>query len=473
MLSFRGLAYCAALTIVFYGGGCRSVSQTTAGRTPSTRADHVRPSSVSHDQTNEDNPLEVTPVSHSECDEQRDFDCLDDPFVGTTELSLNQFILAVQARNPSLQAAQAAWAAAIERYPQVVALDDPMFQSMFAPESFASNSVQSSYYVGVAQRIPWHGKRALRGQMAQWESQAAAWDTEEVKLRLAVAARMAYFDYYLARRELELNEKNVEVMQDFRSTAKSKYEANQVSQQDLSSADLELAKLNQQRLELEQAERTAVARINTLLHRQPDCVLPAPPQRLAIQSDVWDAAVLRDLAGQHRPELAALNARIQSEQNAVVLACKEYYPDFEFMGRYDAFWTDLPQRAQVGMNMNVPIQKSRLAAAVREAQFRVSKLTAEYAQKRDTVNEEIEVAAARVNTNRKAAALFESSILPSAETNLEAARAAYVAGSIDFLRLMDARRQFIEQQIGYQRTLTEYQRSFADLERAVGTSISE
>ena len=97
--------------------------------------------------------------------------------------------------------------------------------------------------------------------MAQWEANAAGWDTQEVKLRLALATRMSYFDLYLVSRELELNKRNVELMQDFRTAAKAKYEANQVSSQDLSAADLELAKLQQQRLELEQAERTAVARL--------------------------------------------------------------------------------------------------------------------------------------------------------------------------------------------------------------------
>ena len=74
---------------------------------------------------------------------------------------------------------------------------------------------------------------------------------------------------------------------------------------------------------------------------------------------------------------------------------------------------------------------------------------------------------------QKAADLFEDRILPAADANLDAARAAYIAGSIDFLRLMEARRQFIEQQIGYQRTLAEYHRSRSDLERAIGTQIGQ
>lgn len=396
----------------------------------------------------------------------------DDPFLGAATLEVDSLISVVIARNPSMQAAAAAWAASAERYPQEVALDDPMLQTMFAPGTWGSNSTtQPSYYLGFAQQIPWHGKRQLRGQIANWQAQAAAWDTHEVRLHLANAARLAYFDYYLVQRELELNAKDLEVTQDARSSAKSKYEANQVSQQDLSLADLELASLKQERVELLRSQKIAIARINTLLHRRPDHPLPPAVQQLAIGSQTADSMILYDLAVSHRPELSALVARIQSEQAAVALACKEYYPDFEIMGRYDQFWTDKVQRGQVGLNVNVPLNQGRRDAAVREAQFRLAKLSAEYAQKRDSINEEVRVASSELESNAESVAIYEQEILPAAALNLDAAQAAYLTGRVDFLSLMEARRQFIDRQVAFHRILTEYHRSRANLELAVGTPL--
>lgn len=387
-------------------------------------------------------------------------------------LQLDRLIAEVLEKNPSLQAAIAAWSAAVERYPQAISLDDPMFQSMFAPATFTPTAdTQSSYYVGAAQRIPWQGKRGLRGEIARWEAVAVSWSTEEARLRLTAAARIAYFDDYLIHRQMELNEQNIAVMQDFRSTAKAKYEANQVSQQDLSAADLELAKLEQKSLELRQMKRSIFARINTLLHRRPDLSLPPPVKQLSVDGSVPDFPTAQALALQHRPELSALSAKMQSEQNALLLACKEYYPDFEVMGRYDAFWTNAVQRPQVGMNMNVPLYRGRRDAAVREAQFRLCKIRAEYDQQSDLIAEEVQVALARVESNRDSIGLYEQRILQAADANLNSAKAAYEAGAIDFLRLMEATKQYIEQQIGYQEKLTEYCRSRADLERSVGASL--
>ena len=474
MSAFRRLWVCAILGIAFSLSGCRTPSHMAATSVHSNSRAKSISAAIRKDVESDELENAILPVVHlaSEVTTTGDHPATDDRLFNNDELQLDLLIAAVHARNPSMQAAQAAWCAAAERYPQVVALEDPILQTTFAPVSFAPGSQDpSSFVVGGAQKIPWHGKRGLRGQMAQWEANAAGWSAEEVKLRLALATRMAFFDLYLVCRELELNRRNVELMQDFRATAKAKFEANQVSQQDLSTADLELAKLQELRLEQEQRERTAIARINTLLHRRPDDSLPPPPLGLTIASALPEAIELRELAVEHRPELAALSSRIQSEQNAVALAFKEYYPDFEFMGRYDSFWSDRTQRPHVGMNMNVPLNTDRRAAAVREAQFRVSKLMAEHSQQQDTVREEVQIAHSRVFAKQKAVELYGDRILPAAQTNLDAARAAYVAGSVDFLRLLDALRQSIEQQIAFQRTLTEYHQSRSELERAVGTPI--
>ncbi len=462
-------AMLASLLAMGCVGQRRTVASQLRAMSPRERSDLSQKSSEAPSLSNVStiqitSATEISPASQ-EVDETHE-----NQFGDQGVLLLDDLIAEVHCRNPSIQAAHAAWAAAAERYPQAVALDDPMFQSMFAPASFAQNESQSSYYLGFAQRVPWQGKRQIKGQIAQWEANAASWDAEEVKRRLTSSTRLAFYDYFLVQRELELNDKNAEVMDDFRDTAKTKYEANQVSQQDLSAADLELAKLKQQRLGLEKSRWIATARINTLLHERPDHLLPPPPKQLSYEIDLPDVSRLFVMATEHRPELSAIAARIQAEQNAVALACKEYYPDFEFMGRYDSFWTDRQQRPQVGMNMNVPIRKDRRSAAVREAQFRVTKLSAEYAQLEDSINEQVQVAYAQTQANVKSAELYRSTILPTAETNLANARAAYISGSIDFLRLLEARRQYIDEQVGYQRVLTELHRGHSELVSAVGTS---
>ncbi len=396
----------------------------------------------------------------------------DDPFAGQDELPLDELVAAVKARNPSLQAAMAAWSAAANKYPQAIALDDPMFQSMYAPATWsAASNVQGSYYFGVAQKIPWSGKRALRGNQANWEATAASFDVGEAQLRITEAARLAFVDYYLNQRERELNAASREALRGFRDIARAKYEANQVTQQDVLQADVELAQFEQQQIDLNQEQIVAMARINTLLHRRPDHPLPAPPRKLPITDELPLVEGLREWAVEHRPELQAMSARLQAEQSAVALACKEFYPDFEVMGRFDRFWTDREQQPQLGLNMNIPLNQSKRHAAVQEALWRVHKMQAEYAQATDTIRSEVQSAHARVRGSQHKIGVFESKILPAAQDNLRAAESGYEAGTVDFLRLIEAQRQVLDLREKYQMAIADFHRRAAELERAVGHEV--
>jgi len=197
-----------------------------------------------------------------------------DPLLSGTELSIDQLLAAVEERNPSLAAMVAAWQAAAQRYPQAVALDDPMLQFMLAPASLGSAQVEPAYAIQASQKLPWYGKRDARGQAATAEANAAYFDAEESRLRLREATRLVFLEYYLVQRNLELNRNDVRVMQELRRTAVTKYEANQVTQQDVLQADVELADLERRRLELDRMQNVAIARINTLLGRRPDVPLP-------------------------------------------------------------------------------------------------------------------------------------------------------------------------------------------------------
>jgi outer membrane protein TolC len=457
--------------------GCKGASPQTASVNRNTRGDAVVADFAVASRASQ-STTSVARVSYTEpalfeppkssLSEAAD---LDDPFADARELQIGPLLDAIRHRNPSLQASLAAWSAAAERYPQVVALDDPMFQSMFAPASFASSSnVQSSYFVGFAQKVPWPGKRDLRGQMANAETDAASFDSQEVALRLEEAGRLVFADYYLVFRQQELNDANIEALRQLRKTANDKYISNQVTQQDVWQADVELAKRESRRIELNQNRVIAAARINTLLHREPDHPLPPPPVALIASEEIPPVEVLRQVAVERRPELSALASRVQSEQAAVALACKDYFPDVELMGRYDQFWTDNAQRPQIGMYVNVPLNQSRRAAAVREATFRLHKLQAEYDQQLDNVRRDVQAAFARFDAARQNARLYSTTIVPAAQSSLESANAGYVAGRIDFLRLIQAQRDLLDLQEKQQETLAEVHRRQAELDRVVGIS---
>jgi outer membrane protein TolC len=396
---------------------------------------------------------------------------IDDALATGDELVLSDLVEGVLSQNQSLAAMVAAWQSAAQRYPQAVSLEDPMFNSALAPAGLGSNEVTGGYMVGASQKLPWFGKRFWRGQQARAEASAAFMDVGDARLQLIQATQAAFYEYYLAARQQQLNSANVESLRAFREDARKRYEANLVTQQDLLQADVELAMLERRQVELERNRKVTMARINTLLHRSPDYPLAPPPGALAPVVELLPADELRMTAVANRPDLAAIAARLRAEEASLEVAYKDYLPDFQVMGRYDAFWQEPPLRAMVGVDANIPIYRRRLDAAVCEAMFRVSQRRAEYRQRVDDINREVHTAYEQLRASMELVELYERRIVPATRQNVESARAGYVAGRVDFLRLIEAERQLIRLLEEQEDLRANYHVMRAELERVVGAPV--
>lgn len=383
-------------------------------------------------------------------------------------LDVDWLVAEVLTRNPDVRSAAAAWQAAAERYPQEVSLDDPMLGSVLGPGSWGNSTVTSAYAIEMSQKLPWPGKRRLRGNIAQAEANAAYYDVGEERLRVAELTRLAYYEYFVTERQREVLKDSSGLLESFRKIAQSKYESASVEQQDVLLADVELGQLERQRLALDRQARVARARINTLLLLPADAPLASPPASLSLPDDSRSPQELQSLAVAQRPELAAQEAKIRAERYTVSLAYKEFYPDIEVLGRYDAFWQEDPLRPMVGMNLNMPLNKQKRWAAVREARARVVKEQAVLDSKIAELSFDVEQAYSRVDESRKTLDVYKGRLVPAARQSVESARASYTAGSLDFLRLIESQRQSLSIQEAYYQATAEYFQRLAELDRIIG-----
>ncbi len=476
MISLRACCFVAVVSLTATGCKSSQIASPVLAHTRSVDLGEVPGQAANSDSPTDRPSPEVVPVVAIEFQEQLPLpvrppgdnrDSAQHEVIGEV-LSREWLAAEVEARNPSLAAMVAAWQAAAQRYPQVVALDDPMFMGMIAPDSVSSDLVDTGYMLDVQQKLPWFGKRRLRGAVAAAEADAAFQDSADTRLQVRLAAEIAYLDYFLAARLARLNQDNTRIMEQFRETAQTKYRTNQVTQQDVLQADVELFELARRQYELDRMQKVAAARINTLLRRLPNAPLPAAPAELGPPAESPDADLAWQTALLQRPDLAALAWRVESEEAGLELAYKNFYPDVDVIGRYDAFWQEADLRAQVGVAVNMPIYREKLRAGVREAQFRVSQRRSEFDQRALEIQYEVVEAARRVEESSKVVDLFAQKLVPVAEQNLAAARANYEVNKLNFLDLAMAQRQLVNLLEAQQQAIVELQQRMAELHRAVG-----
>jgi outer membrane protein TolC len=162
------------------------------------------------------------------------------PFEFAQELHVNAVVETVLARNPTLPEMFAAYQAAMARYPQATSLDDPMFGGSVGPATIGADELNFAYRLEIAQKFPWGNKLALRGESALAQASAAGHAIEDARLQLRESARMAFYDYYLATRALEVNEEALRLLREFRASALERYRNQLTPQQDILQADVEI-----------------------------------------------------------------------------------------------------------------------------------------------------------------------------------------------------------------------------------------
>lgn len=392
-------------------------------------------------------------------------------FAGAAEVTAEQVVAEVLARNPTVAQMTAAWQAASARYPQVTSLDDPRFGAAFAPASIDRPNMDFGYSLEVSQALPYPGKRQLRGRAALHEAAAAGAEVDDVRLQLAEAARTAFAEYFLAERATEVNEENLRLLREFRQNALARFRTGQTSQQDVLQAEVAIARQGERAVTLDRQRKVARARLNTLMHLPPDSPLPPTPKEVAPPGPLPPVADLRAQAVR-RPDVAALEQRIGAEQAAVALALKEYNPDFEVMAGYNQMWAETEMRPMVGVRMNLPTRLRRRDAATAEALARVAQRQAELARLVDQVHFQVQEAYEQVAESERVLRLYDETTLPTARRNVELAQAEYAVGRIPFLSLIEAQRELVMLRDRYFEVTAEALRRRAALERATGASLA-
>ena len=148
-------------------------------------------------------------------------------------LSAEAVVGRVLESNPTIAQMKAAAAAAAAKFPQAISLDDPMFSVQAAPLSIGSRDVDFSSRLELSQKLPWAGKRELKGAAAVADARAAAREIDDARLQLVESAKSAFGDDYAAEKSLTVVEESLKLLGEFRKNAETRYRNGLAPQQDM------------------------------------------------------------------------------------------------------------------------------------------------------------------------------------------------------------------------------------------------
>jgi len=352
-------------------------------------------------------------------------------------------------------------------------LPDPMLDLGFAnlpTDTFDfDQEAMTQFKVGIVQTFPRGDSRALDEQRLNLLGEQFPSQREDRRARLAVEVAGVWLDAWRARESIRLIEADRELFEQLVDVAESSYASafGRTRQQDLVRAQLELTRLEDRLVMLQEQLETSRAKLGQWLRPGPDEASAGPGDWLPGAYDAPTLAEqLPDIPLRHaqllqagtgagpaqiaalvegHPALRSLDSRIDASRVDIELARQKYWPEWKVAASYGyredgPMGQDRPDFFSVGLAVDLPLFTSRrqdqqLQSAIADTEaIRTEKMLA----LRKMVAG-FETLYARLQRLEQRRALYRERLLPEMHEQAEASLSAYTRDDGDFAEVVRAR----------------------------------
>ena len=394
-------------------------------------------------------------------------------------ITLPQTYALAAERNPRIAATRAVADASAARVPAAGLPPDPVFQigamNLSIPDFDADMASSMAPSLQLMQMIPFPGKLGLSEEIAEKTSEMARSEAGETAWRIRSDAARAFYDLYTADRQIEVMEKTLRLLEDFERVARAMYGAGTGRQSDVLRANVEIARMEADLAKMEAMRKVAASRLNGLLDRPAATPVPSPvlPE---LPTTVPAGDTLRAWAEETRPMLEKAKTGVERADARVDLAKKRIWPDLtiglQYGQRDRGMGTERMGGAMVGFS--IPIFASGRQLKMRDEATAMRQMAkADLADVRASVDAEIGELLAELERARTLIDLYETTVIPQAEANVESSFSSYRVGAVDFMTLVDAQMTVNRYEQEYYRLLGDYGTTVSRLETAVGRELPE
>ena len=385
-------------------------------------------------------------------------------FAENTTTSLNELVNEVLANNPDIHASLQRWKSAKAVIPQVKTLPDPKVAIGYR------DAVRQDVMYGLSQEIPFPGKLNLKGEVAARRSDRIEQDYLATKLEVIASLKEVFYDLHFVHDSIRILQQTKLLLQEFEKTANARYSVGQAAQQDVLRAQTEISRLLARLATLNQRRQSLHADINRILNRPPSGSLGIP-EEVQFTPMQYTLEELNELLDKTSPLLQGRQRTVEQGNQAIALAKREYYPDFEISGLGFRDPVMDTNGYQVMMNVKIPLYYStKQREGVNEAVAGRDAVSQDLQALRQELLARIRDNVAKAQRAEELIKLLRDAIIPQSRLTLASAQASYAVGKVDFLTLLNSLLVLQENELEFHSEMVEHKKALARLEGIIGVS---
>ncbi|MGQ9619086.1 MAG: TolC family protein [Candidatus Aminicenantia bacterium] len=379
------------------------------------------------------------------------------PAIAQEGITLNKLLKLAIERNPQIKSLREQVEAQRFRITIESSLPEPIFGISIKNIGLDRFSVGEEMMSGISfvfsQAIPFPGKLRLKGEIAKIKSLQAEENLKAATLSLKREIKELYSSLFHYHKSIEILKKKKVTLEEALKTSEIKYSVGEGTQSDIFKAQLEISRIEEMLISMNQMLKAIEGKINSLLDLPQENPLGKPEEINFYGLKNIELNKLYEEA-KKSPFFKSVELIIDEHLKRVEFSKKEFYPNIMIQAgkEFKGYFRDM---YEIMIGLEIPIYyKKKQVNMLRESisNLRGSKNSYESIKNQIffMLNENYIMAKASENLLK----LYKERIIPQAELSLESSLANYRVGKVDFLTLLSDIDNLFSYEIGYFKELS-------------------
>ncbi len=349
--------------------------------------------------------------------------------------TLDEYFKIAAENNPGLQSKYKEFEAALQKVHQVNSLPDPTVSfSYFFPKMMSQRAS-----ISLTQMFPWFGTLSAQGNAAALMAEAQYQSFLDAQNQLFYEVSAAYYPLYELNRLREIEQKNIDILESYKSIANSKFKNGLAPMVDVLRVDIMLKDAITSLNILEMKEKSLKTTFNKLLNRD---VTEEVAIDTAFATETLQDSFRRDSIATNNPLLSALDLKIKASEASEIAIQKDGLPKLG-VGLDYAIMDNGKNIVMPMISVSIPIFRKKYNAAKKEAQLMQDSYALQKMEVANSLISNYEMTWFEVQQQRELILLYDQQTKESNQS-LNLLFSAYSNSGKDFEEVLRMQQQLLE-----------------------------
>lgn len=408
--------------------------------------------------------------------------------------SVDSLVAEAIKNNPQLKSLQYKIVTSEKRTESINTLPAPNFSIEFfqiPTNTFDVWNQSNSNNFALSQMFPLGGKLNAMAEVERKNSLVEGNNYEIYKINLTAQLKMSYYTLWLYDRKIEVQKKNISLINDLIKSVESSYYTNKINQADVLTLQSEIASNETQLLILGKQKEAEIYKINKLLGRNLDSKEIYTIKDFSVDILSSSQIKLEELLGYSNPTLKKMGNMIEMNKAMIDVNNRELIPDLMVQGMFmrmprgmiltsksDLSMLDPKTETMYSLmfSINLPFAPwsiNKYKAKEEELFAGISSIEYEKNDMQREMTSQLKAALVKYNTAVDLTKLYNDKVIPLYSKAAESQVSAYQNNRTGVTTVIDSYRMLLMQQMNYYMSKADTQMSLAEIEMMVGTTFKK